>query len=84
MQIFGNRFAPPDFPDPPRANFDSIVNAMLTSTIVATGESWNEIYVDVHRKHRAVRGLEPTNAHPARESACAVGSTTCKRPRKTR
>jgi len=49
MQVFGNQFHPPQFDVPPRANFDSIVNAMLTSYIIATGESWNEIYVDVHR-----------------------------------
>ena len=49
MEVFGNLFLPPMYEQPPRHNFDSIGAAMLTSTIVASGESWNEIYVDVQR-----------------------------------
>eukprot|EP00966_Prymnesium_polylepis_P144563 3338276-Prymnesium_polylepis.1 len=62
MQIFGNRFAPPDFPTPPRANFDSIANAMLTSTIVATGESWNERGSNPTRPAARNGGLTPTRS----------------------
>jgi hypothetical protein len=38
MQLFGNTFAPPQFIESPRANFDSTIFSFLTVFIVATGE----------------------------------------------
>ena len=48
-QLFGNKFAAPEFPEPPRANFDSIVFSMITVFITVTGDGWNDVWVDVHR-----------------------------------
>ena len=48
-QLFGNKFVPPAFSEPPRANFDSIVFSMITVFISVTGDGWNDVWVDVHR-----------------------------------
>ena len=38
MELFGLQYEPPDFPTPPRHNFDSFSFAMLTVFIITSGE----------------------------------------------
>ena len=49
MELFGGVFTQPAFPAPPRHNFDSITNALITVFIVTSGENWNDIWMDVAR-----------------------------------
>lgn len=49
LQLFGNQFNPPAFPQPPRASFDSIDLAMTTVFIVMMGEGWAAIWEDTSR-----------------------------------
>ena len=45
MQLFGDRYVPPKYSEPPRANFDSIGNAMISVVIVAISENWNVVWM---------------------------------------
>ena len=44
MQFFGDQLELDELGQPPRPNFDSIGNAMLAVTIIATQEDWNEVW----------------------------------------
>ena len=45
MTLFGGKFTPASgFDAPPRTNFDSIQDAMLTVFVVISGENWNDVY----------------------------------------
>ena len=54
-QLLGNQYTPPAFEEPPRANFDTIGNAMLSLFVIAVGEGWNGIWVDTYRGARAAQ-----------------------------
>ena len=45
MHVFGGAFTPEvGFDEPPRTNFDTIGDAMLTVFVVVSGENWNDVW----------------------------------------
>ena len=47
MSLFGDKFTEErGFAEPPRTNFDSIVDSMLTVFVVISGENWNDVWAD--------------------------------------
>ena len=51
MQLFGAQYTPERgfVNGPPRANFDSIGNAMITVVVVALSENWNVVWMETKR-----------------------------------
>ena len=79
MQLFGDQFRPPTYEQPPRTNFDSIGNAMITVFSIATIEQVRAISPDL-----PAFPLLPTASHtfsrssPSRPSSSGTrcGSTS--------
>eukprot|EP00322_Chrysochromulina_rotalis_P026742 CAMPEP_0115869128 /NCGR_PEP_ID=MMETSP0287-20121206/21651_1 /TAXON_ID=412157 /ORGANISM="Chrysochromulina rotalis, Strain UIO044" /LENGTH=1138 /DNA_ID=CAMNT_0003323809 /DNA_START=89 /DNA_END=3502 /DNA_ORIENTATION=- len=47
MSLFGGAFTPSaGFDQPPRTNFDSIADSMLTVFVIISGENWNDVWAD--------------------------------------
>ena len=47
VQLFGLKFTPErGFPEPPRTNYDTTVDALMTVFVVMSGENWNDVWAD--------------------------------------